>query len=196
MSPESQSRKTGCLHVVLYVEHPWGCGGGGGACPISITGMKVGEAMQGHGSTCDCTFNVLLHIALYVFCILCVCAWRGILLCFTPPDFSGVPRLVWGTQFFSCLPSMVYPPLPALDSSPFFSMKRGPAAVSLLPKTIFLQVRLLFSTWHFFFLSVKRHCPGWGARGSSPGVGGPRGHPGIRESRRARLRGTLSYLKD
>ena len=28
--PESQSRKTGCLYVVLYVEHPWGCGGGGG----------------------------------------------------------------------------------------------------------------------------------------------------------------------
>ena len=65
--------------------------------------------MQGHGSTCDCTFSVLLHIALflYVFCILCVSDWRGIMLCLTPPDFTGVPHLVWGTQFFHCLPSTV-----------------------------------------------------------------------------------------
>ena len=107
--------------------------------------------------------HVIVH-SVFCFTLLCVCvlhsvsARRGILLCFTPPDFSGVPRLVWGTQFFHCLPSTVYPLSPLLTLPLFFSMKRGPAAVSLLPKTIFLQVRLLFSTWYFFFLSVKRHC--------------------------------------
>ena len=85
--------------------------------------------MQGHESTCDCTFSVLLRIALCVFRIICVSAWT--------PEFNGVSRLVRGTQFFHCLPFTVYPPLPALDCSPLFSMKRGPAATSLLPKAIF-----------------------------------------------------------
>ena len=71
-------------------------------------------------------------------------------------DLEGRKELV---DMGNCLPSTVYPPLPA---PLFFSMKRGPAAVSLLPKTTFLQVHLLFSTWQFFFLSVKRHClQGW-----------------------------------
>ena len=67
--------------------------------------------MQRHGSTCDCTFSVLLRIALCICFAFFVCLHGG------PPDFSGVPRLVWGTQVFHCLPSTVYPPLPALDSS-------------------------------------------------------------------------------
>ena len=77
--------------------------------------------MQGHGSACDCTFSVLLHIALCVCIAFCVCLLGGaFLLCFTPPDLSGVPRFVWGTQFFHCLPSTIYPPPPAVDSSPLF----------------------------------------------------------------------------
>ena len=61
------------------------------------------------------------------------------------------------TQFFHCLLCTVYPSLPALDSFPllFFSMKRGPGALFVLPKKISLQVRLLFSTWPSFW-SLKR----------------------------------------
>ena len=62
-SHESQSQKTSCPYVLLYVPYLWGCGGRPGACPISIAGMKVGDAMQAHGSTCECTFSVLSHIA-------------------------------------------------------------------------------------------------------------------------------------
>ena len=43
------------------LEHPWG-----GVSPTSLSGMEVGEVMQAHGTTCNCTFSVLLHIALCV----------------------------------------------------------------------------------------------------------------------------------
>ena len=29
-----------------------------------ISGMEVGEGMEGHGTKCECTLSVLLHIAL------------------------------------------------------------------------------------------------------------------------------------
>ena len=119
---------------------------------------------------------------MYVFCILCVSAWRGILLCFTPPDFSGVPPLVWGTQFFHCLPSTVYPPLPALDSSPLFFNETGArSSVSSAKNNFFLQVRLLFSTWHFFFCQLNDtvcRVGAWvGCKGFFAGCGGPERTP-------------------
>ena len=76
VNQESQSRKTGCLMSICCAVRrmPWG---GGGACPISISSMEVGEVKQGHGSTCDCTFSLLLHIAP---CLLCsvICCFGGI----------------------------------------------------------------------------------------------------------------------
>ena len=92
----------------------------------------------------------------YVLHFLCVWLERHSALLhtprfFTPCELSGVPPLVWGTQFFHCLPST--PPPPALSPLPlFFSMKQGPATVSLLPENNFLQRPLLFSSWHFFLL--------------------------------------------
>ena len=76
--------------------------------------------MLGHGSTCDCTFSVLLHIALCMCIAFSVVCLEGHSALLHTPDLIGVPHLVWGTQFFHCLPSTVYPPPPALDSSPFF----------------------------------------------------------------------------
>ena len=41
---------------------------GATACPLSISGMEVGEVMEGKGTTYDFTLSGLLHIAVcYVF---------------------------------------------------------------------------------------------------------------------------------
>ena len=40
---------------------------GAGACPISISGMEVGEMMEGKGTTYGFTLSILLHSA---FCYL------------------------------------------------------------------------------------------------------------------------------
>ena len=37
---------------------------GAGACSISISGMEVGEVMEGKGITYGFTLSILLHIAL------------------------------------------------------------------------------------------------------------------------------------
>ena len=44
---------------------------GAGACPISISGMEVGEVVEGGGTTYGFTINVLLHIALCMCVIGC-----------------------------------------------------------------------------------------------------------------------------
>ena len=76
------------------------------------------------------------------------------MLCFTPPDFSGVPHLVWGTQFFHCLPSTVYPPLPALDSSPLFFNETGArSSVSSAKNNFICRCACYFP--HGFFFSVS-----------------------------------------
>ena len=48
--------------------------------------------MQGHGSTCDCTFSVLFHIALCMCFAFFVCLPGGA-LCFAshPPILVGSP---------------------------------------------------------------------------------------------------------
>ena len=51
MNLSSEDRLSICCAVRRT---PMGVWRGGGACPNSISGMKVGEAMQGHGSTGDC----------------------------------------------------------------------------------------------------------------------------------------------
>ena len=48
--------------------HPIG-GAGEEICPVSISGMEVGEVIEGHGTTCDCTLSVLFHIALFCMCV-------------------------------------------------------------------------------------------------------------------------------
>ena len=40
---------------------------GAGACPIAISGMEVGEVMEGKGTTYGFTLSVLLHM-LFVMC--------------------------------------------------------------------------------------------------------------------------------
>ena len=68
-------------------------------------------------------FTLLFVCVLHV----CVSAWSGVLLCFTPTNLRGVPRLVLWTQFFNCLLSISYPPPPAFDSFPsFFNPNVGP----------------------------------------------------------------------
>ena len=52
---------------------------GGGGCPISISGMEVGEVMEGHGMTYDSTLSVLSHIALHI-CVLGCLTWLGTIL--------------------------------------------------------------------------------------------------------------------
>ena len=49
---------------------------GAGACPISISGMEVGEVMQGQGTTYGFTLSVLLHIALCI-CVIGCLTWLG-----------------------------------------------------------------------------------------------------------------------
>ena len=53
--------------------------------------------------------------------------------------------------------------------------------MSLLPKTFFLQVRLLFSTWHFFFCQLNDticRVGAWvGCQGFFAGCGGPERTP-------------------
>ena len=106
--------------------------------------------MQGHGSTCDCTFSVLLHIALCMCFAFFVCLPGGAFCFASQPQISvGSPFSV-GDPVFPLSTVYGLPPSPRSRLFPPF-LKRGPTAVSLLPKTIFLQVRLLFSTWHFFF---------------------------------------------
>ena len=107
--------------------------------------------------------------SVFCFTLLCVCVLHSLCVCLEghyallhPPDFSGVPHLVWGTQFFHCLPSTVYPPLPALDSSPLFFNETGArSSVSSAKNNFFCRCACYFPHG-IFFLSVKRHClQGW-----------------------------------
>ena len=67
---EPQYRKTSCLRSICCAVRRTPLGMGAGACPISISGMEVGEVMEGQGTTYGFTLSVLLHIAL---CILYIC---------------------------------------------------------------------------------------------------------------------------
>ena len=151
------------VYMLCCTQNTRGDVGGGGGCPISISDMNVGEAIQGHGSTCDCTCSVLIHIALCMCFAFFVCLPGGAFCFASHPqlvDFSGVPRLMWGTQFSHCLRSTVYPPPPALDYSPLFFTETG-------QQGLFCQTHISCSCACCFphgicFLSVKRHClQGW-----------------------------------
>ena len=106
--------------------------------------------------------HVIVH-SVFCFTLLCVCVLHSLCVCLEGHSaLLHTPRFHWGPPFSVGDPifplSTVYglPPLSLLSTLPlFFSMKRGPAAVSLLPTTIFLQVRLLFSTWQFFFCQLN-----------------------------------------
>ena len=52
---------------------------GAGACPISMSGMEVGEVMEDQGTIYGFTLSVLLHIALCMCHIGCV-TWLGTIL--------------------------------------------------------------------------------------------------------------------
>ena len=70
---EPQYRKTSCLRSERCAVKRIPLGMGAGACPISISGMEVGEVMEGQGTTYGFTLSVLLHIAL------CICVIGGAL---------------------------------------------------------------------------------------------------------------------
>ena len=78
-------------------------------------------------------------------------------------------------------------------------MKRGPAAVSLLPKTIFLQVRLLFSTWHFSFCqlndTVCRVSALVGCKGCFAGCGAPERTPRHQRVKESEAEGYIVILQ-
>ena len=85
---------------------------------------------------------------------------------------------------------MSTPLSPLLTLPLFFSMERGPTAVSLLPKKFFLHLRLLSSTWHFFFYQLNDtvcRVGAWvGCKGFFAGCGGPErtsGHQRVKESK-------------
>ena len=103
------------------------------------------------------------------------------MLCPTPPDFSGVPHLVWGTQFFHCLPSTVYPPLLALDSSPLFFNETGArSSVSSAKNNFFAGAPAIFHMAFFFCLLNDTVCRvgAWvGCKGFFAGCGGPERTP-------------------
>ena len=133
--------------------------------------------------------HVIVH-SVFCFTLLCVCALHFLCVCLEGHSaLLHTPRFQWGRPFSVGDPifllSTVYglPPLSPLSTLPlfFFSMKRGPAAVSLLPKSIFLQVRLLFSTWHFFFCQLNDtvcRVGAWvGCKGFFAGCGGPERTP-------------------
>ena len=134
--------------------------------------------MQGDGSTCDCTFSALLHIALCM-CFAFFVYLPGGAFCFAShPQISvGSPLLVWGTQFFHCLPSTVYPPLPALDSSPLFFNETGArSSVSSAKNNFFAGAPAIFHM-AFFFCQLNdtvRRVGAWvGCKGFFAGCGGP-----------------------
>jgi len=55
--PACGQKKIVCPGLGLLVVHVAG--------PFrQISGMEVGEGMEGHGTKCECTLSVLLHIAL------------------------------------------------------------------------------------------------------------------------------------
>ena len=56
--------------------------------------------MQGHGSTCDCTFSVLLHIALCLLCCV-ICCFGGIK---PPRDGFIAPKGVISTSGVALFP--------------------------------------------------------------------------------------------
>ena len=68
---EPQYRKTS--YMLCCKEKTFG--DAGGACPTSISGMEVGEVMEGQGTTYGFTLSFLLHIAL------CICVRM--------PDLAG-----------------------------------------------------------------------------------------------------------
>ena len=103
--------------------------------------------MQSHGGTCEFSFTLL-----------CVCVLHSLYVCLVRHSaLHHIPRFECGPPFsvedpvFTLSTIYCLPPSPRSRLFPFFlSIKLGPTAVSLLPKTIFMHVCLLFSTWLFF----------------------------------------------
>ena len=144
--------------------------------------------------------------SVFCFTLLFVCVLHSLCVCLDGHSaLLHSPRFEWGPPFSVGDPisslSTVYclSPFPALGSSPLFFNEMGARSSVFSAKNNFFAATLAIFHMAFFFLSVKRHCmQAWylgGVQGVL-GVGGPRGHPGTRESRRARPRGILSYVKD
>ena len=101
------------------------------------------------------------HVIVYsVFCftLLCVCVLHSLCVCLEGHSaLLHTPRFQWGPPFSVGDPifplSTVYglPPSPRSRLFPsFFQWNGGPQQCLFCQKQFFLQVRLLFSTWHFF----------------------------------------------
>ena len=155
--------------------------------------------MQGHGSTCDCTYSVLLDIALCICLVPCVSAWRGILLRLTPPHMSWVPLLVWGTQIYHCLRCTVYPPSPARDSSPlFFNEAEAGSSVSSAKKIFFLGAPAIFLMAFFFCQlsdTVCRVVACVGCQRFFAGFGGPERTPRHQRVQESEAEGYIVILQ-
>ena len=78
VTQKSQYQKTGCLMFICCAVCRTPLGRRGGLPRFHFRhGGRRGDT--GSRTTCDCTFSVLLHIALCVCYILCMSVWRGIL---------------------------------------------------------------------------------------------------------------------
>ena len=109
--------------------------------------------MQGHGSTCDCTFSVLLHIALCMCFAFFVCLHSALL---------HTPRFQWGPPFSVGDPifplSTVYglPPSPRSRLFPsFFQWTGGPQQCLFCQKQFFFAGAPAIFHMAFFFCQLN-----------------------------------------
>ena len=114
--------------------------------------------------------HVIVH-SLFCFTLLCVCVLHSLCVCLEGHSaLLYTPRFQWGPPFSVGDPifplSTVYPPLPALDSSPLFFNETGArSSVSSAKNDFFCRCACYFPHG-IFFPSVKRHClQGWCLRG-------------------------------
>ena len=131
--------------------------------------------------------HVIVH-SVFCFTLLCVCVLHSLCVCLEghsallhTPRFQWAPHLVWGTHFFHCLPSTVYPPLPALDSSPlFFNGTGARSSVSSAKNNFFCPCACYFPHGIFFRQLKDTVCRvgAWvGCKGFFAGCGGPERTP-------------------
>ena len=125
---------------------------------------------------------------MFYFTLLCVRVLHSLCVCLEghsallhTPDLSGVPRLVWGTQFFHCLPSTVYPPVPALNCFPLFFNETGARSSAFSAKNNFFAGAPAVFHVAFFFCplndSVCRVGALVGCKGFFAGCRGPQRTP-------------------
>ena len=104
--------------------------------------------------------HVIVH-SVFCFTLLCVCVLHSLCVCLEGHSaLLHTPRFQWGPPFSVGDPifplSTVYglPPSPRSRLFPsFLQWNGGPQQCLFRQKQFFLQVRLLFSTWHFFSVS-------------------------------------------